>query len=196
MQNVSLSGNATPATPNAYSPSVPISVYREVAAELQAAQAMLASLKAHNQQLTQQNQQLRQEIETVINAAQQLQQAVNAAQAGSQSGKVHLPSVQVHHFNLEPPQPLPVPPSPSSSLAEPTSASPAVALTFAEPEPPTPLLSEQLFTEEPEAPYRLRSQPKTSSDIGSLWLAVAMFLIVITAFGAGYWIVRPILMKR
>src|ERR671932_1404082 len=67
----------TPPTPgNKYSPSVPISVYRELAAELQAAQAMLESLKAQNQQLVKQNQQLRQEVEKAVQSAQHLQQIV------------------------------------------------------------------------------------------------------------------------
>src|ERR671932_193136 len=75
----------TPPTPaNKYSPSVPISVYRELAAELQTAQAMLDSLKAQNQQLVKQNQQLRQEVEKVVQSAQHLQQIV--ASFGSVGG--------------------------------------------------------------------------------------------------------------
>jgi len=47
---------------NPYLLSVPLSVYRELAAELQAAEAMLDSCNAQNQHLAKQNQQLRQEI--------------------------------------------------------------------------------------------------------------------------------------
>lgn len=193
MQNATVSGNVAPVSEQGYSPSVPISLYREVAAELQEAQARLESLKAHNQQLIQQNQQLQREINTVVNAAHQLQQAVNSAQAIGQSGIPQMSPLKVLPVSPEPPNPAPQPVShfgPGST--------PNVALPFSLPdsEPSEPLLSEQLFTEEPEAPYRLRTQPKTASDLGGLWLAVAMFLIVIAAFGAGYWIVRPLIMKR
>ncbi|HLO49840.1 MAG TPA: hypothetical protein VK211_15595 [Kamptonema sp.] len=200
MQNVTLSG---PAAPNTYSPSVPISLYREVAGELQAAQAMLESLKTHNQQLVQQNQQLRREVETVVHAALQLQQAVNSAQAVSQIGMPQMPPVRVN-FNPEPPRPNPTPLHISSSIPEltppATSTSSGSGLElpfpFSEPEPTAPHLSEKLYTEQPERPYRLRTQPKKSSDISGVWLAAAIFLIVIAAFGAGYWVVRPLLIKR
>ena len=57
-------------------------------------------------------------------------------------------------------------------------------------------LPEKLFTEVPEIPYRVRSQPKKASDLSGLWLAIAIFLIVIAAFGGGYLVVRPLLMKK
>jgi len=57
-------------------------------------------------------------------------------------------------------------------------------------------MPEKLFTEVPETPYRLRTKPKKSSDLSGLWLAIAIFLIVIAAFGAGYIVVRPLLIKK
>lgn len=48
------------------SPSVPLSVYRELAGELQAARAHANVLKGKNQQLRQYNQELRQEIDSLI----------------------------------------------------------------------------------------------------------------------------------
>ena len=69
MQNTTLPENNSSANSNNYSPSIPISLYREVTAELQSAQAMLDSLKTHNQQLLQQNQELRREVETVVQAS-------------------------------------------------------------------------------------------------------------------------------
>jgi len=51
----------TPTPTHTYSPSVPLNFYRELAAELQAAEAML-DLQRPNQHLTKQNQRLRQEI--------------------------------------------------------------------------------------------------------------------------------------
>jgi hypothetical protein len=58
------------------SPSVPMSVYKELAAELQATRVMVDSLNQKNQQLTQQNQAIRQEVERVVQASFNLQQIV------------------------------------------------------------------------------------------------------------------------
>jgi len=198
MQNTTLSDNTSPENSNTYSPSVPISLYREVTAELQAAQAMLDSLKTHNQQLVQQNQQLRREVETVVQVSQQLQQAVNSAQSVTQTGMPQMPSVKFN-FSVEPEPPEPVTSRTSSTVPQPPQT---VAFPFPVPEasptaPPMPeTLPEKLFSEVQETPYRIRSQPKKASDLSGLWLAIAIFLIVIAAFGTGYLVVRPLLMKK
>jgi FtsZ-binding cell division protein ZapB len=198
MQNTTLPDNTSPENSNTYSPSVPISLYREVTAELQAAQAMLDSLKTHNQQLVQQNQQLRREVETVVQVSQQLQQVVNSAQSVTQTGMPQMPPVKFN-FSVEPAPPAPATSQTNSAVPQPPQT---VAFPFPIPEPeptaasmPQPL-PEQLFTEVPEIPYRLRSKPKKASDLSGLWLAIAIFLIVIAAFGAGYLVVRPLLMKK
>ena len=198
MQNTTLSDNTSPENSNSYSPSVPISLYREVTAELQAAQAMLDSLKTHNQQLVQQNQQLRREVETVVQVSQQLQQVVNSAQSVTQTGMPQMPSVKFN-FSVQPPPPPPVTSQTNSAVPQPPQT---VAFPFPLPEPeptaasmPQPL-PEKLFTEVPETPYRVRPQIKKTSDLSGLWLAIAIFLIVIAAFGAGYLVVRPLLMKK
>ena len=195
MQNTTLSDNTSPDNSNTYAPSVPISLYREVTAELQAAQAMLDSLKTHNQQLVQQNQQLRREVETVVQVSQQLQQVVNSAESATQTGIPQMPSVKFN-FSVEPEPPTPVNSRVNSTIPQPPQT---VAFPFPLPEPlptagPGPeILPEKLFTEVAEAPYRIRSQPKKASDLSGLWLAIAIFLIVIAAFGAGYLVVRPLL---
>jgi hypothetical protein len=198
MQNTTLSDNTSPENSNSYSPSVPISLYREVTAELQAAQAMLDSLKTHNQQLVQQNQQLRREVETVVQVSQQLQQVVNSAQSVTQTGMPQMPSVKFN-FSVQPPPPAPATSQTNSTVPQPPQT---VAFPFPVPEAqptvasiPQPL-PEKLFTEVPETPYRVRSQSKKASDLSGLWLAIAIFLIVIAAFGAGYLVVRPLLMKK
>ncbi|MEG5066427.1 hypothetical protein QUB33_22710 [Microcoleus sp. B3-A4] len=198
MQNTTLSDNTSPENSNSYSPSVPISLYREVTAELQAAQAMVDSLKTHNQQLVQQNQQLRREVETVVQVSQQLQQVVNSVQSVTQTGMPQMPSVKFN-FSVQPPPPPPPTSQTNSAVPQPPQT---VAFPFPLPEPePTPAsipqpLPEKLFTEVPETPYRVRPQLKKTSDLSGLWLAIAIFLIVIAAFGAGYLVVRPLLIKK
>jgi hypothetical protein len=202
MQNLTLSDSSSSASSNNYSPSVPISLYREVTAELQAAQAMLDSLKTHNQQLVQQNQQLRREVETIVQASVYLQQAVTSAQGVSQTGMPQMPSIEPNNVSAQPPQAAPAPPQINFSVVQPAPAVSAVAFPFAEPtpaaEPPAnpQKLPEKLFAEVPQIPYQARSQPKKASDLSGLWLAIAIFLIVIAAFGGGYLVVRPLLMKR
>ncbi len=194
MQNATIPGSATP---NTYSPSVPISLYREVAAELQTAQAMLESLKTHNQQLVQQNQQLRREVETVVYAAVQLQQAINSAQAVTQIPIPQMPLVKAN-FSAQTPYPTSTPLHLSNETAEISNIPSPLELPFPFPEvePTNSHNSERLYTEQPERPYRLRSQAKKTPELSGIWLTVAIFLIVVTAFSAGYWVVRPLLMKK
>ena len=200
MQNTTLPDNNSSANSNSYAPSVPISLYREVTAELQSAQAMLDSLKTHNQQLVEQNQQLRREVETVVQASIYLQQAITSAQSFSQTGMPQTPPIKFNKFSVEPPQSLSGIPQINYSLTQGTPASQTVAFPFPATEATSPAtpekLPEKLFTEVRETPYRVRTQPKKASDLSGLWLAIAIFLIVIAAFGAGYLVVRPLLMKR
>lgn len=55
-------------------PAVPISVYRELAAELQATQTMLDSLHAQNRHLRKANQQMQFELDHIIESAHKMQQ--------------------------------------------------------------------------------------------------------------------------
>jgi hypothetical protein len=75
-----------PPTPR-YSPSVPVYVYRELVAELQAVQAKLDVVTNHNQKLSQENQQLRQEINKLVQSCLELQNLVDSSAPSS-----HAPS--------------------------------------------------------------------------------------------------------
>lgn len=58
--------------------SVPISVYRELAAELQDSHKKIAYLQQENKQLIQQNQQLRQEVEKVFQSVENVKKIANS----------------------------------------------------------------------------------------------------------------------
>jgi hypothetical protein len=73
-----------PPTPR-YSPSVPVHVYRELVAELQAVQAKLDVVTTHNQKLSHENQQLRQEINKLVQSCLELQNLVDSPAPGSQT---------------------------------------------------------------------------------------------------------------
>lgn len=160
---------APPSSANAYCPSVPISVYRELAAELQAARAMLDSLNTQNQQLVKQNQQLRQEVHKVVQSAQHLQQVVAS-----------LGSVEENAQTETPRKPEPKPKGNFSPPPQPPEAT-------ASPYPET-------YTIEVED-SRSRHLPSTEglSDVNGWILIVVITGIVLTAFGAGFLLVRPLL---
>ncbi|MBC7970315.1 MAG: hypothetical protein H7Z11_09345 [Verrucomicrobia bacterium] len=161
------------------SPSVPISLYREVATELKATQAKMESLTQQNQQLTQQNQQLRVEIERVVQSALQLRQVADAHLPTSAlpASSSALQGLELH-FQHSPPVP--------SHVAD------TIAPERPEPRPVAP----SLFTEQ-EAKPRHSSQTERSADkAGGWWLAIVICFIIVTAFGTGFLIVRPLLPSR
>lgn len=174
MTNVNTKANGQPtkmpkpasAPDGSHSPSVPISLYREVASELQTTQTTLQSLKTQNQELTQKNQQLRLEIERVVQSALHLRQVADPAW-GSMSG---------------------------SAIAQPTAADLIIrdrgdtsVLPSAAPE--------NLFTEQEVASVQPTAS-ETTAEISTWWLIVIICLIVVTAFGTGFLIVRPLLPSR
>src|SRR5919202_1819756 len=157
---------------NPYSPSVPISVYRELAAELQESRDIVESLKSQNQQLVKQNQQLRQQVEKVVQSAQHLQQIV--ASFGSVSdAEVPRPQPTIPP---EPPFVAPPPPHPrAASIPEEFVPPPQ------NPEPVPPPYTETLVIEQEERPRR--TPPSEGlSDVSGWMLLVAILLIVLTAF--------------
>ena len=168
---------------NPYSPSVPISVYRELAAELQGARETVESLKSQNQQLVKQNQQLRQQVEKVVQSAQHLQQIV--ASFGSVN-EVEIPRPQPP----KPPEPRPVAPPPPPPRA--TTIQEEFAPPPQTPEPIPSPYRETVVIEQEERPRRT-SHSEGFSDVSGWMLLVAILLIVLTAFGTGFLIVRPLL---
>lgn len=189
MRASTTSGHNTPTATQAYSPSVPLSVYRELAAELQAAETMLDSLNTQNQHLAQQNQQLRQEIDKAVQTVLHLQQV-----AVSWSEEPHATC----DFRTQPNRTVNAAPRPMPRSSRPLTAVPQPV------QDPFPfqiretgsVFSEKLFTEQEQGRYRSRLQPESASEISGWRLAIAISIIIFTAFGAGYLIVRPLLQSR
>ncbi|MEO0770982.1 MAG: hypothetical protein AAFY72_16430 [Cyanobacteria bacterium J06649_4] len=261
----------TPSAPTNYAPSVPMSVYRELAAELRANKAVIDSLNSRNQQLIQQNQRLKQEIHNVVQAALNLGQAAGVAR---QTGQDSFPSAiapdtlaklvraQSETQNTaqtapiqDIPQPytqpgvnraaapqnpalyeavptqqavqkrkqkavssaphnrVPSPIQPTQPKAKKAQAKPkrqaakpvrAVAgnpaankqraglLTI----PGTQPAPTKLFTEQ-SGEYRSSAlESGEDKEIGGIWLALSIILIIVTAFGAGFLIMKPLLNDR
>ncbi len=159
------------AAPSSPAPSVPISLYREVASELQTTQTTLESLKAQNQELTQKNQQLRLEIERVVQSALRLRQVADPTWGGVSGTAIAQP---------------PIP----AELLAPKSNEPSILPTA----PATPEAN-ALFTEQEMAPV-MTTASESAGEISTWWLILIICLIVITAFGTGFLIVRPLLPSR
>jgi len=190
MQNPQTDRYTSSPSANHYSPSVPISVYRELAAELQTSKATIESLKSQNQQLVKQNQQLRQEIEKVVQTAQNLQEIVTSlGSVGSVNGVEG-----VRSRSGLPPQPEP---RPASSAPPPPRVTSVPASEFPPSYPPTeptpPPYTETLVIEQEEPRPRRSGSSDGVSEVNGWWLIAFISIIVLTAFGAGFWIVRPML---
>jgi cobalamin biosynthesis Mg chelatase CobN len=172
-----------------YSPSVPLSVYRDLAAELQAAQGIVDSLSAKNQQLSQDNQILRQEIAKAVNSVMQLQQLLTT-QATTNHNPVH-PTA----FNKPISQSVAAQQQRGKSQQRKRSAVPKKIKINRAPQhemaPEYFPVSETVYIEEEEVRYYPYTHQKAETN--GWMLLIAILLIVLTAFGAGYLIVRPLL---
>ncbi|MBH8555512.1 hypothetical protein I8751_24840 [Nostocaceae cyanobacterium CENA357] len=186
-----------------YPPSVPISVYRELAAELQATQARLDALTGKNQQLVQENQLLRDEITKVVQSFLHLQNLVDSPatfsyQQTPRSSPNHQatetrPRQQVSR-SRQPVVPVPLRgsklrvASPTAEVASHKNRASDFSVPVVEINPP---MSETVYIEEQEVSYYPLKQTKTK-EFSGWWLAITILLIMLTAFGAGYLIVRPL----
>lgn len=172
-RNSQASNQVSNQTPGQPSPSVPISVYRELAAELQATRGMVDSLNSKNQDLTLQNQKLRQEIHRFAQSAIALQSLVAPTQL-----PVNSPKAAQH------PQPADRHPS-----WEDAAAAAAIAAKLRANDPTSSY--EELQTGLQELPHL--PQEKKPRNLGGLWLTLTIVVIMVTAFGAGFLVVRPLL---
>lgn len=194
MPNASSAGHNPQTSPGAYSPSVPMSLYRELAAELQATKVMLDSLNNQNQQLNQQNQHLRREVEKVVHAALHLQQVADTSTPGSWNQ----PTYTHPEMWNEPTRSVPESRSTPRRTRPVAGANPGmdVQTAFADVEPAGSIFQERLVIEQPETRNRRRSQSEKSPEVNGWWVTLAIVLIVISAFGAGFLIMRPLLPKK
>lgn len=172
--------------------SVPLYVYRELAAELEATQAKLDALTAKNHQLAQENQCLRQEIIKVLQSVSQLQNLVDLRSTGNPdpgysqpaTSEVKNPPKQPKNQARHRPKPArPRQPEAPKAKRRPDYAVPLVEISSG--------LPETVFIEEQPVSYYPFMAAETKGTNG-WWLVVTIVLIMLTAFGAGYLIVRPL----
>lgn len=171
-----------------YLPSVPISVYRQLAAELQATQAQAKSLEEQNKQLREQNIRLQKEAHKVFKSAQKLQQAVSAFGVADEVVVKPSPTSSLEDVERMLRQTMAsktnhVPPSPEIRQPEPP---PRKA-----PAPdPERMVAEVQAVHYHDSPEFFEEE---SSGINGWLLAVSVLMIVVMAFGTGFLVVRPLI---
>ncbi len=167
---------------SSYSPSVPISLYREVTAELQASKSTVEALKAQNQQLAKQNNYLRQEVEKAALTTLHLRQVVSSLPPVNMDlpqialGDV-MPDLEAR-FKASAGSRPPAPPLPKPYGVESNESA---------------LLSDELVFEHESQPRRKMQSDKRPAELSGWLLGLIIVTIVITAFGTGFLIVRPLL---
>jgi hypothetical protein len=181
MQSVTNPFPNRPVNHPSYPPSVPLSVYRQLANELQAAQGKINQLGVTNQQISQENQVLRQEISKVLESVNKLQSLLDASTRDNLPPQVAVNTPRQNPKTVEKRVNYEVPPILRSRKPQPA--------------PNYQPMSPTYYIEEQEVSYNYQSQSDAAEFTG--WrLLIAIFLIIITAFGAGYLFVRPLLELR
>lgn len=179
MQLSTTSRHKSPTANHPNSTAVPLAVYRKLAAELQTAEAMLESLNAHNQHLAKQNQQLRQEVDRAVQSVLHLQQVADASAANQTYG--YYPT---HKYRES---------SRSRTKADPSAVGGPSPFPFKQPKS---IWSGKVLTTEESGKYHRHSRLNGAVEASGWGLAVAIMLVVLSAFGAGYVIVRPLMPSR
>jgi hypothetical protein len=162
--------------------------------ELQAAQAKLHALTTKNQQLAQENELLRQEIIKVVESFSHLQKFVNSQttpsyhQAPQASNDVkNAPKQQVTQARprqqVSRSHPLVNPKTPPEKSRRQDFPTPVMEMNFPIPEP--------VFIEEQQVSYYSTTEPD-AKELNGWWLIITILLIMLTAFSAGYFVVRPL----
>ena len=184
--------------------SVPISLYRELCDELRHKTQELEVADHKNQRLVVQNQQLRQELQYLVQRVMQTQQAVTQMTTEFPSQSVSQAAIASPAESSTPlPPNLSTAPFPARRQAMrsvrdhsgPPNAVPSVVNTVAPSAVPSAIAAGPPAT----APLTTRLWHQTNSftqDLQGWKMAVMMGLIVLSAFGAGFLIMRPFMAKQ
>jgi hypothetical protein len=200
MRTPRMAAAPTTGTPSksSYTTSVPMSVFREVSTDLRGTQNELISLKRQNQALLQQNQYLKLEMQRVAEQTQEVVngfvevenpvELLNRSMAESIAVETALePDYESHWNAFEPPLPeVPVRMAmPRIKMNRPQVVRQSQALSQ-----PQPILG---FLQEARARLAFPEQGAAASELTGWKLTMLMMLIVLSAFGAGFLIVRPLM---
>lgn len=185
---------ATPQTPSSKSlPSVPISVFRELSADLQTSQANISNLQSENLQLAEENQQLREELAQLATQTQQVlhkfqhsaagniaDEALMLDELGFDAKSAQARSQVLSQIYREMPDYAPA----DDRLTEPTGIAAPLQRLKAKPR--------KLIYEQAQNPLQTL-RDAANGELSGWKLTLVMALIIFSAFGAGFLVVRPLI---
>lgn len=209
--------------PNAVEPTisaVPVSLYRELCSELQEKNGEVNALTLKNQRLLDENQQLRQELQRLVQMVMHTHHQVS--QIPSADSKAGLSEQFLEQFNVSASienAPAKLNPAVSKNApfknaapknaAKPTAQSLSIPATSLQPSRrsvpvsapvltnPTPDREEWITgTHQPMAQRWLQQGSTMAQELRGWRLALVISLIILSAFGAGFLIVRPLLNQQ
>ncbi len=186
----------TPNPANYSSPSVPISVYKQLAGELNVVKTEVMALKSENQQLRSNNQKLQNQVHQVIQAAEHLKQMVNRYDFGAETYQVRaqsIPSAPQPQQSM-PPASQPQLPAAAQTPQQPQPVSPSQngAAQYA----PSPTMQPAVKPKQVASVTPVTDTSRSDEVEGGIngWvIVIAAIAIIFTAFGAGYMVVLPLL---
>ncbi len=193
--------------PNAVEPTisaVPVSLYRELCSELQEKNGEVNALTLKNQRILDENQHLRQELQRLVQMVMHTHHQVSqipSADSKFEASEQFSPDPSVNNAlsGLKPtPLKNALKPNAEQFHSVPTnSLQPSRRMTSASPTPMPSDREEWLTgTHQPMA-QRLFQQGSTMAQELRGWrLALVIGLIILSAFGAGFLIVRPLLNQQ
>ncbi|MFL0648532.1 hypothetical protein [Cylindrospermopsis raciborskii] len=184
--------NGKPSHPT-YSPSVPISVYRELVTELKAVQSKLDVVTNHNQKLVQENQYLLQEVNRVVQSCLELQ---NLLDSKNDPGKYSQEGLN-KNYNTSP-NPINSQNTPydeSKSLRE-QPIHPTHPKNAPKPKSEGDKKNTQIKNKT-RTNFKTRSKPSNfvSRGLNGWWLFLIILVVMVSGFSAGYLVVRPFLQR-
>jgi hypothetical protein len=195
--------NPQAASYQSYPPSVPLSVYRDLAEELQAAREMVNSLTLKNQQLSQENQVLQREIAKAVNSIMQLQQFIDIPESSAVDNSEAYSFTNFNHeVQRTSAEPRPEVRTQKVHPSHTSTSSPAPKkIKINKPSHPEAIpdyfpVNKPVYIEEQEVRYYPPKRKPETNETNGWMLLVTIFLIVVTAFGAGYLVVRPLLQNQ
>lgn len=114
----------SPTPQSGYQASVPVTVYRELAAELQSTQAKLSFFQLQNEQLTRQNQMLLQEFEAIAQSTDRVQAILSQSNLPESKLSGVLAGIRAAAPARNNPQPQSRPPAKQRTADKPATANP------------------------------------------------------------------------
>jgi hypothetical protein len=195
MRNPRTTAPTSPTT-SSYVSSVPMTIFREMSTDLQSTKNELTQTQRQNQQLLQQNQYLRLEMQRL---AEQSQEVVNTfldvenpVELLNRSLAVEAiePDYQDQWNSFEPPLPqVPARVKPTRKVV-PHAQQRHTQIHIPLGNPQNPVLN---FIEETKERWNFHSQTTTATELSGWKMTLLMSLIILSAFGAGFLIVRPLM---